>query len=291
LIGVGVVVFVALFALGAWLVGSDDLDRAAQRATGRFASDHTTAPATSDGAGGAPVTTLASPTTIAPSTTTTTVAPSTTLTPTTVAVMSVDAVVPDIAAFPQHLATPEAAQAQIAQLLLQRRHDVASPDDVRTLCATVVLDGPLRVSGRWERNGQRIADSAVTSRDAPGYGECIENDGDPLVDGAYQFVATDDADVDSAAATFVVGAQRVEQRFVNDGQEPVCAVLLAPTKARVFEAYLFDARPIESGVVITVPVADVDQDVETLSCNKSPRHLVASFEFDPAPETVQSLVP
>ena len=54
----------------------------------------------------------------------------------------------------------------------------------------------------------------------PGYGECVGNDGDPLDDGSYQYVATDADGDESAAGGFVVGAARIDQRFVNNGDDP-----------------------------------------------------------------------
>ena len=131
--------------------------------------------------------------------------------------LAIDEVVPNVAAFPEHLANPEAVRTAIAALLANPRHDVASAEPVATLCAAVALDGPIDVSGRWEHDGRKVASTKLTFQNVPGYGDCYDDDGDPLADGSYQFIATDRDGGESAAANFVVGSGAVDQRFVNDG--------------------------------------------------------------------------
>ena len=63
---------------------------------------------------------------------------------------------------------------------------------------------------------------------------------------------------------------------------------IAPSTSRYFEVYVFTAAPITPGATITLAVADVDQDVETVACDDE---VLASFSFRPAAGTVQSLVP
>ena len=46
---------------------------------------------------------------------------------------------------------------------------------------------------------------------------------------------------ESAAGGFVVGAARVDQRFVNNGDTPICAIRIAPSTSRYFEVYVFDS--------------------------------------------------
>ena len=75
---------------------------------------------------------------------------------------------------------------------------------------------------------------------------------------------------------------------MNDGDEDVCTVLVAPSTSRYFEAYVFDADPIGPGAIVTLPVADVRQDVRTLSCN--PQEILGEFDFDPS-RAVQALAP
>ena len=149
-----------------------------------------------------------------------------------------------MSAFPEHLATPELAQAQIDQLLASGRHDVAVAGPVRSLCAVIGLDAPLALSGRWELDGLRVASTVLERRAPPGFGDCLSDDGDPLADGSYQYIASDADGDESAAGGLVVGAARVDQRFTNNGDEPVCAVRIAPTSSRYFEVYVYDTQPI-----------------------------------------------
>ena len=116
--------------------------------------------------------------------------------------------------------------AQIDQLLATGRHDVAAPGPVATICAAVRMDVPLAVNSRWKRDGRRIASSDLGRRDAPGFGECLGNDGDPLDDGSYQYVAIDSEGHESAAGGIVVGAVRLDQVFTNNTSAPVCAILV-----------------------------------------------------------------
>jgi hypothetical protein len=199
---------------------------------------------------------------------------------------SIGELVPFVAAVAEPLTTPEAVQGQIDELLAAPRHDVASDTDVSALCAVVLLDAPIEVEGRWERDGHRVLTSSMAARAAPGFGECVGNDGDPLDDGSYQYIATDDDGDESAAGGFVVGAARVDQRFVNDGDTPICAIRIAPSTSRYFEVYVFDA-PVTPKGEVTLPVADVRQDVETTACGGNA--VVAAFDFHPDPEEVQAL--
>ena len=202
---------------------------------------------------------------------------------------AITALVPSVAAFAEPLVTPEATRAQIDQLLTDPRHDVASDRGVAALCAIVPLDGPIVVGGRWERDGRQVSSSVAAGRDAPGFGECVGNDGELLDDGSYQYIATDADGGESAAGGFVVGAGRIEQRFTNNGDDPVCGVRIAPATSRYFEAYVFDVEPVAPGASITLPVADVRQDVETMSCRKG--EVLAAFDFRPDPDEVQDLRP
>ncbi|MET0458692.1 MAG: hypothetical protein ABW195_05570 [Ilumatobacteraceae bacterium] len=199
---------------------------------------------------------------------------------------AVGELVPFVAAIAEPLTTPEAVQAQIDELLTSPRHDIAAATDVAALCAVVLLDAPIEVEGRWERDGHRVLTSSMADRTAPGFGECVGNDGDPLEDGSYQYIATDDDGEESAAGGFVVGAARIDQRFVNNGDTPICAVRIAPSTSRYFEAYVFDA-PVAPKNVVTLAVADVRQDVETTACNSNA--VVTSFAFHPDPDDVQEL--
>jgi hypothetical protein len=181
--------------------------------------------------------------------------------------------------------------------LLQRggRHDVALPGDVPTLCSTVTLPGPIELSGRWERDGEEIDETGIVLRTAPGFGDCIDNDGDPLEPGSYQYIATDVDGTDSAVGNFVVGAARVDQHFVNNGEDDICAILVAPSTSDFFEDYVF-STPMRPGASVIIPIADVSQDVEVWGCagatdddESTPAR--SDFDFDPTPGEPQPLSP
>jgi hypothetical protein len=285
LVTVGVVVLIGLIGLLAFLAGRDDPGDAVRRSDERFPETSATA---------APIATAESTvvTTSTADTTTSTAATAATTATTTTSVVptaSIGAVVPSVAAFEQLLATPADAQAQIDQLLVAGRHDVAVPGPVRTVCAIVPLDSPLQAGGRWERDGQEVATSAATARVPPGFGDCLSDAGEVLPNGSYQFIATDGDGTESAAGGLVIGAERVEQRFVNDGDERLCALRIAPESSGYFEVYLYETAPIAPGASVTLPVADVDQDLEVVACGTG--EVVASFDFQPRADEAQDLVP
>jgi len=199
--------------------------------------------------------------------------------------------VPNLAAYVPFLTTPEQAKVEIDQLLATGRHDVAVPGPAATICAAVRMDVPLAINSRWERDGRRIASSDLGRRDAPGFGECLGNDGDPLEDGSYQYVAMDSEGHESAAGGIVIGAARLDQVFTNNNSAPVCAIRVAPSVSRYFEVYVYTAAPILPGGSVTVPIADVGQDVETVGCRAGDDDVLAKFDFDPAAGLPQLLKP
>ena len=286
----------------------------------------TSAPPVPTSAAPTTVATTVAPTTATPTTVATTVAPTTaaptTAAPTTVSPttgvptslatppdgpggsttvpagggVSIESIVPDLAASRRYLATPDQVQTFIDRLLQRGgRHDVALPGDVPTLCATVTLPGPIELSGRWERDGDEIAETGIVLRTAPGFGDCVDNDGDPLEPGSYQYIATDVDGTDSAVGNFVVGAARVDQRFVNNGEDDVCAILVAPSTSDFFEDYVFSS-PMQPGASVIIPIADVSQDVEVWGCagatdddESTPTR--SDFDFDPTRGEPQPLSP
>ena len=194
--------------------------------------------------------------------------------------------VPNLAGFAEHLSTPELVAPQVDAMLASGRHDVAVEGPITSICAALPMDRPLAVRGRWERDGRRVASTDLARRDAPGFGECLTNDGEPLEDGSYQYIAADSNDEESAAGGIVVGAARIEQQFRNDGDDDICAVRIAPSVSRYFEVYVFDAQPIAPDATITLPVAAVTQDVETVGCDDEE---LTSFSFQPDAEAIRSL--
>ena len=114
---------------------------------------------------------------------------------------------------------------------------------------------------------------------APGFGECVGNDGDPLDDGSYQYIATDGDGDESAAGGFVVGAARVDQRFVNNGATPDLRHPHRPEHQPVLRGLRVRLARSPPKSQVTLPVADVRQDVETTACDGG--DVVASFDFAP----------
>ena len=69
---------------------------------------------------------------------------------------SIGELVPIVAAFAEPLTTPEAVQAQIDQLLAAPA-TTSPPTPTWPRCApSSLLDGPIEVEGRWERDGHRV---------------------------------------------------------------------------------------------------------------------------------------
>lgn len=178
-------------------------------------------------------------------------------------------------------------RALIDTLLATPRHDVASPTPVTMVCAVVAVDDRRNLGGRWEVDGRPLLSSDPAAVAAPGFGACVDADGEDLPDGAYQFVAIDASGATSAAGTFVAGATRLDQQLRNNSDQDVCAVLIGPATATYYEAYRFGA-PVEPGDAITIALADVRQDARTIGCNDEDE--LAEFSFDPS-DDVQPLVP
>jgi hypothetical protein len=199
------------------------------------------------------------------------------------------AIVPDIAASPVMLG-PADRTALLNEMIASGRNDVATDAPTGVLCAAVALDVPLEATGRWERDGQAIASSEPSVVGPPGFGDCIDAAGERMEDGTYQFLVTDAAGAESAAATLVVGAAPIAQPFVNDADEPVCALRIAPSAAGYFEAYDFTAAPVPPGGTIALVIADVEQALRADGCGEGAAEL-ASFEFDPDPTTTRPMAP
>jgi hypothetical protein len=303
----GILVLVAVVGVLAWTSRPDDGLAEVDRNEERFPTPSTLPPKTT------PAVVATSPTpVVTPPPTTVPAPPAPTASPTTVAVTPppgsvlgevpgattvpdptddpdyVTGLVPNVAGFAEFLSSPELAKAQVDQMLASGRHDIAVAAPVASICAAIPMDRPLAVRGRWELDGRRVASTDLERRDAPGFGECLTNDGDALRDGSYQYIASDSRGNESAAGGVVVGATLVDQVFRNDGDVDVCAVRIAPTASRYFEVYVYRAQPIVPGSQITIRAAAVDQDVEAVGCDDTE---LASFSFQPTVGTVQSLTP
>lgn len=311
----GILVLVVVIGVIAWTSRPDDGLAEVDRSEERFPTPSTLPPKTTPAVASTVVATTTPPVVATPVPTTAPptvpVTPATTATPTTAAISPASTVpgaepaassvpdpaddpnyiaglIPSVAGFAEFLSTPELATAQVDEMLVTGRHDIAVSDPVASICAAIPMDRPLAVRGRWELDGRRVASTNLERRDTPGFGECLTNDGEALADGSYQYVAADSRGSESAAGGLVVGAARIDQTFRNDGEIDVCAVRIAPSASRYFEVYVYAAQPVTPGAQITITVAAVDQDVEAVGCDDAE---LASFSFQPAAGTVQSLTP
>jgi hypothetical protein len=204
-------------------------------------------------------------------------------------VQLVGRVVPDVAAYPDVL--DDVAQAQrIAELATTGRNDVASPGPVGSLCAVVRLQEQAQLEGRWERDGDEVDSTNLSTVGEPGFGDClVAEEGAPLEEGTYQFIVADRDGNDSAAGTFVVGAVPLEQIFVNTSTEPICLLRLAPSSAGRYDAFDFGDAPLVPGASVIVPIADVDHEVRVDGCDVE-ADPIAEFDFNPAAGVPQPLV-
>lgn len=198
------------------------------------------------------------------------------------------ALVPNLAASPAMLA-PEQQAGQLAQLLAEGRHDVATAAPTPMLCAAVALDSPLQLAGRWERNGQEVAATQLSQVGPPGFGDCVDDGGTPLDEGAYQFVLVDAEGHESAPGTIVIGADVVGQQVINAGSAPICALRLAPSRAGYFDAYEMSARPIAPGQSMTLAVAATEHELRATRCGDE--GATDSYEFQPDPVMPLTLGP
>ena len=197
-------------------------------------------------------------------------------------------IVPDIAASPVVLG-PADQTALLTEILTTGRDDVATESPAGSLCAAVALDAPLEGVGRWERDGQQVSATEPSPVGPPGFGDCLDDEGDRLEEGVYQFLVADHGGRESAATTLVLGAPAVEAAVrQRRRRRHVCAVRIAPSAAGYFEAYDLSGSPLAPGATMALVVADVEQAVRTTGCGDDAPEL-ASFEFDPDPTTPRPL--
>ena len=210
-----------------------------------------------------PTTTLSSTTTVAAATTT----PPSLPPPADQASDPVRALVPSIVAVDDELTTTAERQPVVVAALAEATNAIAVPTTPGTLCAVVPVSAPLMAAGRWEHNGDTVAESALTRRDPPGYGDCITAaDVGDFDDGAYQYLAVGESDVISAVATLVVGGPSVVVWLLNDGDQAVCLVQASPTDADYYEGFMDAEGELAPGEALAIRVAAVEQDVRVYGC-------------------------
>ncbi len=225
--------------------------------------------------------TTAAPTTTRP--TTTVAAPTTTPPslppPADEASDPVRALVPNIVAAEDELATVAERQPVVAGALTEASNAIAVETPARTLCAVVPVGAPLMAAGRWERDGETLATADLTRRDPPGYGDCVSTD-EPggFADGVYQYLAIGQTGTTSAVATIVLGVPSVAVWLLNNGDQPVCLVQTSPHDADFYESHQSDSDLLP-GEALAVRLADVAHDVRVFGCPSD--DVERSFDLEP----------
>ena len=160
--------------------------------------------------------------------------------------------------------------------LLANLARVASNDDVCTL-RLVAARAVRRGRGRWERDGHRRR-HLPGGRDAPGTATASATTARLLVRRLVPVRRHRRRRRRVGGRGSVVGPARVDQRFVNNGDDPDLRIRIPPTEP-YFEAYVFVSPLARSRRGLLV--ADVRQDVETPACDGNE---VAASSTRPDPE-------
>lgn len=232
-------------------------------------------------------TTVAATTTVAPTSTSAAATTSTASTaplpslpePASTDVDPAATLVPRLVAEAERLTTAGDQRTLIDAAITDGTNTVAVEDEPATICAVVPVSAPVATSGRWQRDGEPLDDSAEERRDPPGFGECLTADeGETLDEGVYQYLAVGAAGARSAVATLVIGAAPVTAWLLNDGEQSVCLVLAAPGPADLYEAFAADSELLP-GEALAIRFADVDHDVQVYGC--PPDDPVRSFDLMP----------
>ncbi len=174
----------------------------------------------------------------------------------------------------------EDIQATLAEIgLASGDNPVSTTDAVRNLCAALPIDEPASASAEWTRDSAPISSGVTRVLEAPADGNCINNNGEPLQDGAYEVSFTDNGGGMTTVALFTIGAATVTQSFTNDTEADLCTVDVGPTSAGFYQAFeLPSGEPLAPGDSILIDVADVEHEARGLDCDGEPRE---SFFFTP----------
>jgi len=182
-----------------------------------------------------------------------------------------------------------AQQSEIDRLIAERTVDaVAHPTAVSTICAGVPVDVQLDFTITWQYLGETVQ-SDEQSATPPGVGSCIDNGGEPLGAGSYQvFTANADQTEIGNATTFVIGANSVAQSFVNNTDDDICEIGIAPVDTSYYEFFVSEQGAVGPGEFIIVDIASVEQDLLARRCDGSD---IGAFTFVPNAGTDQGLAP
>lgn len=228
--------------------------------------------------------------TVEPTTTTTepVTTPPPTDAPTTTAPVvldgTVDGLFVHLESFPEVLAEGD-LDATIQRIgLAEGNNPVSSADPVLNLCAAIPVDTPVAATVTWLLDNEPLSEGAERAFAMPSDGNCINNSGEPLASGAYEVSFTDSAGAMSGVALFTVGAETVNQEFLNDTDADLCAVELGPTAAGFYQSFEVNGgEAIVPGDSILIDIADVEHEIRSVDCDGNPAE---SFFATPSPDPI-----
>lgn len=179
--------------------------------------------------------------------------------------------IPDLLAWTSFSEEPlDAAgkQSEVDTLIADRTVDaVAHPTKVSTICAGVPVNAAIDLTVTWQYLGETVQ-SDPRNAAPPGAGSCIDNGGDPLPAGSYQvFASTADESEVGYVTTFVIGANVVNQRFVNNTDQDICDIGVGPLDTQYYELFVSTDGAITPGDSIDIEVASVEQDLRATLCD------------------------
>jgi hypothetical protein len=165
--------------------------------------------------------------------------------------------------------------------LAEGDNPVSTADAVLNLCAAIPVDAPVGARVSWSRDNVSVLDGTSRTFSSPADGNCINNNGEPLADGAYEVFFTDDADGESGVALFTVGAATRSQEFVNDSAIELCSVDLGPTTSGFYQSFeLTSEEPIVIGESIIIDVADVEHEARGVDCSEATQESIFFLPSD-----------
>jgi hypothetical protein len=168
--------------------------------------------------------------------------------------------------------------------LAEGDNPVSTADAVLNLCVTIAVDAPVAARVSWAHDSIAVVDGPSRSFSSPADGNCINNNGEPLADGAYEAFFTDVADGESGVALFAVGAVTREQEFLNDSDIELCSVDLGPVTSGFYQTFeLTTAEPIaigESIIADIADIADIEHEARGADCSGTARESVFFLPSD-----------
>jgi hypothetical protein len=165
--------------------------------------------------------------------------------------------------------------------LAEGDNPVSTADAVLNLCAAIAVDVPVAARVSWARDSIAVFDGPSRSFSSPADGNCINNNGEPLADGAYEAFFADVAGGESGVALFTVGAATREQEFLNDSDTELCSVDLGPVTSGFYQTFeLATDEPVAIGESIIIDIADVEHEARGVDCSGTAQESVFFLPSD-----------